>query len=120
MISAESVNSPSAECQNRRTPLQSTTNYQTNAKTDRKYDEREYGHCCHPSDRDLRSAVVSWFIIMKPVSRDMDITNQNVGPRGLWLFGVAFMANVMTGIIPAIRKFIESNSGRKALRSERL
>ena len=36
------------------------------------------------------------------------------------LFGVAFIANVMTGIIPAMRKFRESNSGRKALRSERL
>ena len=49
----------------------------------------------------------------------MDITNQNVGERGLWLFGVAFMASVMTGVIPAMRKFMESSSGRKVPPSER-
>jgi hypothetical protein len=53
---------------------------------------------------------------MKPVRRSaMDITNQNVGERGLWLFGVTFMASV----IPAMRKFMESSSGRKVPPSER-
>jgi hypothetical protein len=50
----------------------------------------------------------------------MDMTNQNAGLRGLWLPGVTFIASVMTGVIPAMRKFMESSSGKKVLRSARL
>ena len=50
----------------------------------------------------------------------MDIMNQNAGPDGMWLAGALFIAKVIAGTMPAMRQFIDSNSGKKVLESARL
>src|ERR1019366_2096034 len=58
--------------------------------------------------------------VMKPISRAMDIMNQNAGPDGLWLAGVLFIAKVIAGTMPAMRQLIDSNPGKKVLESARI
>jgi hypothetical protein len=60
------------------------------------------------------------YAVMKPTSRAMDIMNQNAGPDGMWLAGALFIAKVIAGTMPAMRQFIDSNSGKKVLESARL
>lgn len=49
----------------------------------------------------------------------MDITNQNAAPDGSWLSGVLAIAKVIKGTMPAMRQFMDSNSGKKVPESER-
>ena len=57
---------------------------------------------------------------MKPTRRAMDIMNQNAGADGLWLAGACFIAKVIVGTMPAMRQFIDNNSGKKVLESARI
>jgi len=58
------------------------------------------------------------YTVMKPTRRAMDIMNQNAGPDGSRLAGTLFMAIAITGTMPAMRQFMDSNSGKKVLVSE--
>jgi len=59
------------------------------------------------------------YAVTKPTRRAMDITNQNAGPKGSPLAGKEFFAKIIVGTIPAMRQFIDNNSGRKVLDNER-
>src|SRR5665648_117966 len=59
------------------------------------------------------------YAVMKPNRRAMDIMNQNIGLDGSRLAGALFIAHA-TGTMPAMRQFMDSNSGKKALASARL
>jgi hypothetical protein len=56
---------------------------------------------------------------MNPTRRAMDIVNQNAGPDGLWPAGALCIPKVVAGTMPAMRQFIDSNSGKKVLESAR-
>ena len=56
---------------------------------------------------------------MKPTSNAMDMMNQKAGFAGSRPTGTYFMARVITGTMPAIRQFMDSNSGKNVLVSER-
>ena len=52
---------------------------------------------------------------MKPTKRPIDMTNQKVGVAGLSALGNCRRSCITVGIIPAIRRFIDSSSARKVL-----
>lgn len=69
--------------------------------------------CCETSHQFMGYAVT------KPMRRAMDMTNQNCGPKGSRLAGASFIASVITGTMPAMRKFMDSSSGKKVAESAR-
>ena len=60
------------------------------------------------------------YAVMRPTSNAIDMTNQNAGSDGLRLAGMLFIAKIITGTMPAMRQFMDSNSGKKVSVSERL
>jgi hypothetical protein len=60
------------------------------------------------------------YALMNPTSNAIDITNQNAGALGPAVGASTALRIIIGGIIPVMRRFIESSSGTNVLPSARL